>query len=381
MNFELTEDQLQIRETVRRLLTDRYGTAQRSGYLADGRGWSLEMWRAYAEMGLTALLVPADHGGLGGSADDQYVVMRELGRAAILEPFLGSCVAAATAISIGGSAEQRGTYLPKIASGEVVFAWAHGEQALHGVAETHAEACADGWRLSGAKTMVLHAASADHLLVSARVRADGVASLFLVPRGADGLQIQSYRLIDGSPAADIRLDRAGAVALGLPGAPAGEDVILRTEQTCIGAICAEAVGAMHAVFDLTIGYLNTRTQFGNPLATNQALRHRCADMAVMLECSESMAMLAAIALSAPEDCEPGDLLAARSVVMRHARSLCEQAIQLHGGVGMTEEYGVGRNLQRVMVIEQLFGETVRHMAKPGDRTHDMCLRQAPTDVA
>ncbi|MEO9229084.1 MAG: acyl-CoA dehydrogenase family protein [Devosia sp.] len=372
MNFELTDDQVQIQGTVRRLLADRYSTTLRNRYLAEETGWSADLWRAYADMGLTALAVPSEFGGLGGNAEDLYVVMRELGHASILEPYLGSCVAAATAISLGGSVQQRELHLPKIASGESIFAWASegasGPGSSEDEAETVAASAGNGWQLNGTKSVVLHAAASADLVVSALLPI-GSRALFLVRRDAPGLGLRRYRLVDGSSAADIRFDGVAAELLGLPDEHAGEDVILRAESACIAAICAEAVGAMRAALELTVTHLNTRAQFGKPLANNQALRHRCADMAVMLECSESMAMLAAITLSDAQGCEPGDLSMARTVVMRNGRSLCEHAVQLHGGIGMTEEYGVGRYLQRMMVLEQLFGATVRRLAKrPGIET-------------
>lgn len=351
MNFELDDTQQQFQATVERLMVERYDAAQRRRYLQEPQGYSAALWQSYAALGLTALHVPAALGGLGGSPLDQYAVMRALGRGPVLEPVLGSCVAATVAVGHGGSAEQCAALLPEMAAGERIVAWAHEEGGAARSVQTRAEAQGGGWRLHGRKTCVLHGAAAHALLVSALLPG-GELGLFLVPAGAHGLRLRHYLLLDGSAAADLEFQSVDAERLGEAGAATFE----RAQAMATAAVCAEAVGAMRAALELTLAYLGTRQQFGKPLSANQALRHRCADMAVLLECSESMAMLAALAVADPAACRPGDLQAAKLLVGRHGRTLCEGAVQLHGGIGMTEEYGVGRYLQRLLVLDQLYGD-------------------------
>lgn len=360
MNLNLTEDQQQIRETVKRLVRDQYSHQHRLKYLQEPDGWSRGMWTQYADLGLAGLCVAEDFGGVEGTAIDRYVVFRELGRASVLEPLLASCIVSACAIGYLATPEQKEKLLPTIANGHVVVGWAHGDAEIDGDTKAVMNAEDSTWRLSGTKSMVLQAASSDHFIVSA-VLETGEPGLFLVERSATGLMLANHQLLDGTRASDLTLVDASGQLLGTSG-QAASDTVGRAEAAGMAAVCADAVGAMQAALEATISYLDARSQFGKPLSANQALRHRVADMAVQVECADSMAMLAAMAIQQPQACELGDLRAAKVVVGKYGRWVCEQAIQLHGGIGMTEEYSVGKYLQRILVMEQLFGSPETHLA-------------------
>ena len=368
MNLEPSAEQAQLRDSLARLLTAESGFEVRRHVNASDEGFSRDLWARFAQLGLTALAVPVAHGGLAGSAADLAVVMEELGAALVQEPMLASAILACTAISVSGDGPAGEELLPQLAAGTAIGAWAHDEAgARHAPLWVETRARLDGgvWFLDGTKAHVLHGAAARFGVVSARVAGTADApeglGLFVVDVGAPGLVQRHYRLLDGSPAAIWTLAGARARALGVPGDAYA--AIAQTRNTGIAALCADAVGAARAAFALTVAYLNTRKQFGRLLGENQALRHRVADMHVALEACRSAATLAALALDDPDSCDPvRDLSRAKLLIGRHGRFVCQQAIQLHGGIGMTEEYAVGHYLRRLTVIDQLFGDADAHLA-------------------
>jgi alkylation response protein AidB-like acyl-CoA dehydrogenase len=300
------------------------------------------------------------------------VVMEAFGRVLALEPYLATVVLAGTALGHGGSAAQNETIVPQIVDGSLRLAVAHGErQARYDLADvmTKATKTAGGWRLDGSKSVVVHGDSADRLIVSARVSGDrhdpdGIG-LFLVDAMANGVARRSYRMRDGMGAADIALsgvDIAAADALGEPSQ--GLATIERVNQAGIMATSAEAVGAMETMLAMTIEYMKTRVQFGKPIGENQALQHRATEMMMSLEQGRSLAMLAAIMVD-DSDAEQRahDLSTAKVGVGQAARFVSQNAIQLHGGIGMTEEYAVGHYFRRCMVIEHSFGDTGFHLSR------------------
>lgn len=373
MNFEISEEQGQLRDSVARLLADAYGFEQRRAITSSEAGWSPQVWLRLSELGVTGLRIAEDSGGFGGSAGDLLPVLQEFGKALLVEPFLASAVLGATAIAQAADAQNQQSLLPKVASGELVLAWAHDEPATHHAplwVETSAQRSGAQWRLSGVKSNVLHASAAQQFVVSARVSGkasdrDGLA-LFLVDAKAASLRCRAFRLFDDSPAGELHLDGVVAVPLGDPANATAAAAIDATVRAGIAAVCADAVGAMEGAYMLTIEYLKTRKQFGRPIGDNQALRHRVAEMVVGLEVARSMAMLAACAIDDPDSVEPADLLRAKLIVGRHARTLCQNAIQLHGGIGMTEEYAVGHYLRRVLVLDQLFGDSANQASRLAD---------------
>jgi pimeloyl-CoA dehydrogenase small subunit len=372
MDFELSDEQRLLRDSVDRLLADRYGFAERRKFLALPEGWSPEMWRHYAELGLLGLPFAEEHGGFGGGAVEIMLVMEAFGRALALEPYLSTVVLGGAALRLAGSAAQQQAILPKVAAGSSTLAFAHGErQARYDLSDvlTTATPKGGGWVIDGGKSVVLHGDQADRLIVSARSSGerdepDGI-SLFLVDASANGVARRAYPMRDGTRAAEIAFS---AVEIG-PDAILGEPgrafpVIERVVETGIAAVAAEAVGAMEAMHAMTLEYLKTRQQFGRPIGHNQALQHRSAEMLIALEQGRSMAILATMTVDGADAAERAKNIAMAKVgVGQSARFVSQNAIQLHGGIGMTEEYAVGHYFRRVMVIEHLFGDTAHHLAR------------------
>jgi pimeloyl-CoA dehydrogenase small subunit len=372
MDFEYTEEQRLLRESLDRLLGDSYGFDKRRAYLTEPDGYSRAMWAQYAELGLLGLPFAEAHGGFGGGPVDVMIVMEAFGRVLALEPYLATVVLAGTALGHAGSAAQNEAIVPQIVDGSLRLAVAHGErQARYDLNDvvTTAKKTASGWRLEGAKSVVVHGDSADKLIVSARTSGDrhdpdGIG-LFLVDAKASGVARRGYKMRDGTAAADISLSDVevlAADALGDPGR--GLATIERVNQAGVMATSAEAVGAMETMLAMTIEYMKTRVQFGKPIGENQALQHRATEMMMSLEQGRSLAMLAAIMVDDPDaEQRAHDLSTAKVGVGQAARFVSQNAVQLHGGIGMTEEYAVGHYFRRCMVIEHSFGDTGYHLSK------------------
>jgi pimeloyl-CoA dehydrogenase small subunit len=377
MDFDLTDEQRLLSDSVDRLLADTYTFEKRKTYLAEPEGWSRALWSQYAELGLLGLPFAEEHGGFGGGGIETMLVMQAFGRVLALEPYLASVVLSGTALRLAGNKAQQSELLPLIAEGKLVVAFAHGErQARYDLSDvlTNAKPKGGGWVLDGAKSVVLHGDCADRLIVSARTTGDrndpaGIA-LFLVDANANGVARRAYRLRDGMGAAEIALSgvEIGRDAL-LCEAGAAFPVIERVVEAGIAATAAEAVGAMETMQTMTLEYLKTRQQFGRPIGDNQALQHRATEMFVALEQGRSMAILAAMTVEEPNSGMVGAAERARNIAMvkvgvgQAARFVSQNAVQLHGGIGMTEEYAVGHYFRRVMVIEHSFGDTAHHLSR------------------
>jgi pimeloyl-CoA dehydrogenase small subunit len=375
MDFEFTEEQRLLKESIDRLLADTYGFDKRKAYLAEPEGFSRALWTQYAELGLLGLPFPEEQGGFGGGAIEIMVVMEAFGRVLALEPYLATVVLAGTALGHAGSAAQNEALVPRIVDGSLRLAVAHGErQARYDLSDvmTTATKTASGWRLDGAKSVVVHGDSADKLIVSARTSGerddpDGIA-LFLVDPKTSGVARRGYKMRDGTNAAEIALsgvDVAASDVLGEPGQ--GLATIKRVNEAGIAATSAEAVGAMETMLAMTVEYLKTRVQFGKPIGENQALQHRATEMMMALEQGRSLAMLAAIMVDDKDVAKRAhDLATAKVGVGQAARFVSQNAVQLHGGIGMTEEYAVGHYFRRCMVIEHGFGDTGYHLSRLAD---------------
>jgi pimeloyl-CoA dehydrogenase small subunit len=371
MDFSLNDDQRMLKDTVDRLVARDYGFEQRKAYAKSPEGWSRAMWARMAEIGLLALPFPSAHGGLDGGPIESMLVMESLGRAMVLEPLLSSTVIGAAALK-AASVEQLERWVPAIAGGELTLAWAHSE--LQSRYRLHSVACSARrvgacYVIEGVKPLVLHGDSADKLLVSARVHGrrserDGIA-LFMVDADAPGVTRRGCRTHDGLRAAVITLAGVEVEAhdvIGVPGAAL--PVIERVAEAAIAALAAEAVGAMSAALDMTVEYLKTRQQFGGPIGRFQALQHRAAEMLIATEQARSMAMYAALMLGEADAVERRKALSAVKVqVGNSARFVGQQAIQLHGGIGVTEEYALGHYFKRLTMIESRFGDTDHHLAE------------------
>jgi pimeloyl-CoA dehydrogenase small subunit len=376
MDFEFTDEQRLLRDSVDRLLADHYDFAQRRGYLTEPEGWSSALWSRYAEQGLLGLPFAEEYGGFGGGPVDVMLVMEAFGRVLALEPYLATVVLGGTALRLAGSEAQQSAILPQIAEGHMTLAFAHGErQARYDLTDvlTTAKPTTRGWVIDGAKSVVAHGDGADRLVVSARIAGEredpeGIG-LFLVDAKANGVARRSYPMRDGTRAAEIALNGVEIARDHVLGEPGNAlPVIERVIEAGIAATSAEAVGAMEAMHAMTLEYLKTRQQFGKPIGQNQVLQHRSAEMLIALEQGRSMAMLAAMMVDEPDSEERAHNIAMAKVgVGQASRFVAQNAVQLHGGIGMTEEYAVGHYFRRVMVIEHMFGDPAHHLSRLADR--------------
>ena len=372
MDFDLNDDQRLLQDSVTRLLSDRYNFESRKRYLQEPEGWSTELWSQYAELGLLGLPFAEEYGGFGGGPVEVMLVMQAFGRAIALEPFLSTVVLGGTAIKLAGSDAHKSDLLPQIGEGKLKLAFAHGErQSRYDVTDvlTTAKPNGGGWVLEGGKSVVSHGDSADKLIVSARTAGErddpyGI-TLFLVDAKANGVARRGYTMRDGTRAAEIALSgvKVGkGDVLGDPGEAL--PVIERIMEAGIAATSAEVVGAMETIQSMTLEYLKTREQFGQPIGRNQVLQHRSAEMFVALEQGRSMAMLAAVSVDEPDPKERAHAISMAKVGVGQAgKFVSQQGIQLHGGIGMTEEYAVGHSLRRIHVLDQLFGDGDAHAAR------------------
>jgi pimeloyl-CoA dehydrogenase small subunit len=372
MDFEMSDEQRLLRESVERLLADRYDFEARKRYMQEPEGFSRDLWRRYAELGLLGLPFDERYGGIGGGPVETMIVMEAFGRALVLEPYLATVVLGGGLLRRGGSEAQREALIPKIAGGDLMLAFAHAErQSRYELADVATTARRDGagYVLDGAKTLVLHGDCAHKLIVSARLAGarrerDGIG-LFLLDADAAGVARRAYPTIDGLHAAEVTLAsaRVGADAvLGEPGKAYA--LIERVVDAAIAALAAEAVGAMAAMQETTVDYLKTRRQFGVPIGSFQVLQHRAADMLIALEQARSMAMLATMLAEDPNDAERRRAVAAAKVqIGRSGRFVGQQAVQLSGGIGVTMEYKIGHYFKRVSAIDTLFGDADYHLAE------------------
>jgi len=368
MDFNFNPEQTQFADALKRWIARDYSFDARRAIVHSEAGVSSAAWATLAELGMTALPVPEAQGGFSGSAVDMLVVMQELGRGLVVEPYFAT-VLGAEFLRLGG---RHAGLLEQVASGELILACALGErQSRHDMFDitTRAVPDGDGYLLNGAKKVVLHGAQAGMLVVSARSSGEGRGedgiSLFVVPLDAAGLRIVDYRTLDGLRAADIVFDNvrvdAGAI-IGTPGA--GWPILDAALDYGAGLLCAEAVGAMEAIFDATLDYLKTRQQFGAPIGKFQALQHRMADMYIHLEQARSMALLAAVKLGSEDAGERRRAVsAAKYRINLAARFIGQQAVQLHGGMGVTDELPAAHYFKRLATIELTLGDADHHLAR------------------
>jgi alkylation response protein AidB-like acyl-CoA dehydrogenase len=366
MKFDYTEEQRLLAESVRRFVAQDYGFEARRRIVASPEGFSPAAWGTLAELGLLALPLPAEAGGFGGGAVDLMSVMESIGEALVVEPYLATLMGARF-IARAGSEAQRREILPAVAEGALKLAVAQGEKGsrydLARIATTAAPA-AGGFVLDGEKVAVMHAPMADRLVVSART-GDG-AALFLVDPKSPGVRLREYAALDEVRAADVTL-RGVQVAAGAMIGDAGAALPLLEEVFDFGTalLCAEAVGAMGSANDATLEYLKTRQQFGVPIGSFQALQHRMVDMVIAAEQARSMASLACASVDAPRDAaERRRVVSAAKIRIADAcRQVSQEAVQLHGGMGMSEELKVSHTFRRLTVIAQQFGDADHHLAR------------------
>jgi pimeloyl-CoA dehydrogenase small subunit len=367
MDFDLTDEQRLLKDSVDRLVADQYQFEQRKKYMAEPDGWSRAVWQQYAELGLLGLPFAEAHGGFGGGAVETMIVMEIFGRGLVLEPYFATVILGGGLLRRAASPAQQQALLPQVVQGKLKLAFAHVERhSRYDLADVATTAKQDGamWVLDGAKSVVLHGDCADRLLVTARTsgnrRDRNGIGLFLVDPSAAGVTRRGYPTQDGLRAAEVtlsgvRVPQDDAIPNALP---AIEHVV----DEAIAALCAEAVGCMQAMHETTLEYLKTRQQFGRPIGQFQVLQHRSVDMLVALEQARSMAMFAAVMAAEEDPTERRRAIAAAKVqIGRSGRHIGQEAIQLHGGIGMTMEYKVGHYFKRMTMIDKLFGDADTHL--------------------
>jgi alkylation response protein AidB-like acyl-CoA dehydrogenase len=373
MDFDFSDDQEQLRDAVRRWVDRGYDFERRRALVKAG-GFDRGVYGELAELGLTGLYVPEAHGGLGQGPVEAMVVMEELGRGLVLEPLAQGALIAPTVLQ-AAQADVQAAWLPKIASGEALVVLAHQERKTRyrlDHVETSASQAGGRWTVSGAKSIVPAGDRADAFIVPARVSgaaddANGIA-LFLVERAAAGVATRGYGTQDGARAAEITFTQAPATLLVAAGPAFG--VLEAAIDAGIAALCAEAVGAMDKLFALTVEYLNTRKQFGVAIASFQALRHRIADCKMQLELARSMSYYASLKLNDEPSARRRAISQAKVQLGQSMRFVGQQSVQLHGGIGMTDEYIGSHYFKRLTCMELTFGDTMHHLGEVSARMQD-----------
>jgi alkylation response protein AidB-like acyl-CoA dehydrogenase len=363
MDFDLTEEQRLLTESVRRFVAQDYGFEARKRIIASREGWSAPAWKGIAELGLLALPVPAEHGGFGGGASDLMSVMEAFGEALVVEPYLSTLMGARFIVR-GGAPAMQSALLPAVADGSLKLAFAHTEDGArydlgHVVASARPEG--DAWSVEGVKRVVLHAPVVDRLVVSARLPDGKGIGLFLVPCREGWFK--AYQTVDNLRAADVALGGARGELIG--GARDSLPLIEEVVDYASALLCAEAVGAMRYANDATLEYLKTRKQFGMPIGAFQALQHRMVDMTIELEQARSMASIACTQVDLGGDAaERKRVVSAAKIKIADAcRHIAQESVQLHGGMGMSEELKVSHTFRRLTIVAQQFGDADHHLER------------------
>jgi alkylation response protein AidB-like acyl-CoA dehydrogenase len=362
MNFDYNEEQQLLADSVRRFIQKDYDFEARRKIVAAAEGYSEQVWRTLAEMGLTGIPFSPDYGGFGGGAIDLLSVMEAFGEGLVVEPFLATVGLGGQLVARAGSDAQKKAILPAVVEGKLKLAFAHTEKgARYNLARVSASAkkAGSGWEISGEKLVVLGADAADKLVVSANT--DKGLSLFLIDQ--ESAKIKPYVTLDEQRAGDVILSKAKGELLGAEGGalPAIEAVV----DFATALVCAEAVGAMKFACDTTLEYLKTRKQFGVPIGAFQALQHRMVDMYIAHEQARSMACLACSKIDSATDAKDRAraVSAAKIKISDNARLISQESVQLHGGMGMTEELKVSHTFRRLTMIAQQFGDADHHLAR------------------
>lgn len=369
MNFQHTDDRRMLADSLNRFVAEQYAFDTRDRIAKSPQGYSPDLWRQFAELGVIGALFSEDDGGFAGGGFDIAVVFEALGRGLVVEPFLDT-VLAGSAIAHAGSPAQK-ALLAEIIGGTRIAAFAHGEpEAHHELArvQTRARRAGGQWVLDGVKAVVQHGEQADVFVVSARGAGaqddEAGISLFLVPAATPGLSLRGYPNIDGGRAAELTL---AGVTLGADALLGAEGAASATIEHSVGkgvlALCAEAVGAMDVAKDTTLEYLRTRKQFGVPIGSFQALQHRMADLLVEIEQARSAVINAAAALDAERVTRERALSAAKFTIGRVGTRVAEECIQLHGGIGMTWELPLPHYAKRLVMIDHQLGDEDHHLAR------------------
>jgi pimeloyl-CoA dehydrogenase small subunit len=372
MDFDLSEEQRLLKESVEGLLSDSYDFEQRKKNSASKKGWSDEVWKKFAEQGLLGLPFAEADGGFGAGAIETMIVMEAMGKALVVEPYLATVVLGGGFLRHGGSDAQRQAHVPSIIDGSKTFAFAQLEKDSRydlGDVTTTAKKKGSSYVISGEKFVVASGDSADTFVVTARTgggqRDRAGIGVFLVPADARGVRAKGYPTQDGLRAANVTFEQVEVGADAALGDPEnGLPLVERVVDEARIALCSEAVGAMDESLKTTIEYLKTRQQFGQNIGKFQALQHRGSDMFVALEQARGITMYGTMAVSYDDANERSTAIAATKVqVGRSSKYIGQQSIQLHGGVGMTMEYKIGHYFKRLTMIESTFGDADYHLRR------------------
>jgi alkylation response protein AidB-like acyl-CoA dehydrogenase len=372
MNFDYSEEQQLLADTLKRFLTTNYTLDTRAKIVASEAGYSEDVWAALAEMGLLGLPYDTEYGGFGGSAVDVMIIMEAIGEGLVVEPYLATVGLGGQFVARGGTEAQKKRILPAVVEGKAKLAMAQTERQgrydLSYVA-TRARRAGEDWVLDGEKCAVLHGGCADLLVISARTAGNPTdphgISLFLVRPGTPGVMLQEYRTIDNLRAVDIQLSGAVVPGEALIGR-GGDGLALLEEVVDYGTalLCAEAIGAIRYANEATLAYLKTRRQFGVPIGNFQALQHRMVDMLISYEQARSMACLACVKVDTADEAERRRIVSAAKIKIADAcRHVSQEAVQLHGGMGMTEDLKISHTFRRLTMIAQTFGDADHHLER------------------
>lgn len=370
MNFELTDERQMLQDGLRRLLQDNYTLAARANIAGSEFGFSPEVWNSLAEMGVIGALFTEEDGGFAGAGFDLALVFEEIGRIGAVDPLIDTAILGGGLIAEAGNDDQK-QLIESIIGGTKHVAFAHTEPASRydlSRVETTATRKGESYVLNGRKAVVVNATAADHLIVSARTAGEvaernGI-SLFLLPKDADGVALRDYPIVGGGRAAELILDELtidAAALIGVEGV--AFDAIATANARAVLAICAEALGLMEAIKTLTIEYLQTRKQFGRPIGKFQALQHRMSDVAVEMEQVRSAVINLAGHIDSPVDIRDKHVSATKNLVGLAAKLVAEESIQMHGGIGMTEEYELGHLAKRLIMVDHRFGDATYHLER------------------
>lgn len=372
MDFQLSEEEEIINDSLKGWLSRKYTFSDWQQNITDNRGYSSENWKTFAEMGWLGLSIPDEFDGSGLGYLERNLVAEAFGRHLVTEPYFSTAVLSADLVNRIGSLSQKKDILPKIVAGEMRLAFAHAEKAsrfsLQDLSTQATQSGAD-YLLNGEKILVLDAESADRFLVLAR-NGDSVG-VFLVGPDAKGIDQHVYKTVDDRIAADITFNDTPAILLGDPNV----DQHTAIEEICDKAIiylCAEGLGAMEALFEQTVEYLKTRKQFGATLSSFQVLQHRVAEMKTELDCIRAITLSAASLATAETSLRKRTVSAAKVQLVKSAQFIGRNAIQLHGGIGMTNEMPIGQFFKRLLVIETFFG---------GAEYHKRRFQEHPSELA
>ena len=371
MDFSFSEEQTLLRNMVHSFVQDNYDFDKRTKIVKSETGWSKENWQQFAELGLLAAPFAEEFGGLDGGPIETMIIMEEFGRGLVVEPYLPTVVLCGGILNRHASSEQKNTYLPGLIGGENVWSLAYAEpQSRFNLADvlTSAKKDGEGYVLNGAKAVVIGAPWADKFIVSARVSGEqrdpsGLA-LFVVDKSAAGVSTQDYPTVDGGRASEVVFENVKVAADGMIGGEgAGFAILEEAIDFGIGALCGEAIGQMKCLHDATVEYCKTRKQFGTPIGSFQVLQHRMVDMFMEYEQSVSMSYMVNMKLTEDAKSRAKAASGAKVQIGKSGRFVGQQAVQLHGGMGMTEELNVGHYFKRLTMIDTQFGNVDHHLRR------------------